>query len=92
MRPYQVRAAYTLFTGHPVREMRSGLLCSTYLKRVGVAVHIDMGLGKTVIGLTAIVNWKAHGIIKRPVLLIAPIKVCETVWRQEAQGWSIPGT
>jgi hypothetical protein len=88
MRAYQVRAAYSLFAGHPVREMKSGLLCTTYLCRNGIAVHIDMGLGKTIIGLTAIVNWKAHGVTKKPVLLVAPIKVCETVWRQEAAQWS----
>jgi SNF2 family DNA or RNA helicase len=87
MRAYQVRAAYQLYNGYPIRDMASGKFLS-WERRNGVAVHIDMGLGKTVIGLTAIVNWKAHGVTKRPVLLVAPIKVCETVWRQEAQQWS----
>jgi SNF2 family DNA or RNA helicase len=87
MRPYQVRAAYQLYMGYPVRDMASGKFVD-WERRNGTAIHIDMGLGKTVIGLTAIVNWKAHNVIKRPVLLVAPIKVCETVWRQEAQQWS----
>jgi SNF2 family DNA or RNA helicase len=87
MRAYQIRAAHQLYQGYPIRDMASGQFLS-WERRNGVAVHIDMGLGKTIIGLTAIVNWKAHGITKRPVLLVAPIKVCETVWRQEAQQWS----
>jgi SNF2 family DNA or RNA helicase len=87
MRPYQVRAAYQLYAGYPVREMASGRFVE-WNKRNGIAVHIDMGLGKTIIGLTAIVNWQARKIIKKPVLLVAPIKVCETVWRQEANQWS----
>jgi hypothetical protein len=87
---YQVRAELQpCIRATPFGKCVRGLLCSTYLKRNGVAVHIDMGLGKTIIGLTAIVNWKAHGIIKRPVLLVAPIKVCETVWRQEAHSGRI---
>lgn len=56
--------------------------------RDGTNVHIDMGLGKTVIGLTAIADWFRFGVCTRPVLVIAPIKVCETVWRQEAQNWT----
>jgi hypothetical protein len=87
MRPYQVRAAFQLYSGSPVRDMRTGR-CFDLPERDGIAVHIDMGLGKTIIGLTAIVNWIEHRVITRPVLLVAPIKVCETVWRQEAQGWS----
>lgn len=50
------------------------------------ALFIDMGLGKTVIALTAI----ADILVKKPSfkwLVIAPIKVCETVWRQEAKKW-----
>lgn len=50
------------------------------------ALFIDMGLGKTAIVLTAISDIKrAHG--ERKWLIIAPIKVCETVWRQEAAIW-----
>jgi SNF2 family DNA or RNA helicase len=87
MRPYQVRAAYQLYLGFPVRDMLSGKFCDTR-QRTGTAIHIDMGLGKTIIGLTAIANWIGHRVIERPVLLVAPIKVCETVWRQEAAMWS----
>jgi hypothetical protein len=45
-----------------------------------------MGLGKTIVALTAVADIKQI----RPGfkwLVIAPIKVCETVWRQEAKLW-----
>jgi hypothetical protein len=57
-------------------------------ERDGTAVHIDPGLGKTVTALTAVVEWIKHGIVTNPVLVVAPIKVCETVWRQEAKEWT----
>lgn len=87
MRPYQERAAHRLFMGEPVRD-GLGRLNMLAAWRNGIAVHIDMGLGKTIIGLTAIVDWFAFGIISKPVLVVAPIKVCETVWRQEAKEWT----
>lgn len=87
MRHYQVRAAMQLYHGYPIRDMPSGRFFDVP-ERNGTAVHIDMGLGKTIIGLTSIVNWKAHGVTTRPTLLVAPIRVCETVWRQEAANWS----
>jgi hypothetical protein len=87
MRGYQVRAAQQLYEGYPIRDMPTGRFFDVR-ERNGTAIHIDMGLGKTIIGLTSIVNWKANGVISRPVLIVAPIKVCETVWRQEAAGWS----
>jgi SNF2 family DNA or RNA helicase len=50
------------------------------------ALFIDMGLGKTAIVLTAIADLKRRNGPKK-WLIIAPIKVCETVWRQEASVW-----
>lgn len=76
LRTYQCRAANTIVTN---------AICAGF---------IDMGLGKTVIGLTAIVDIKHIVEVERlnPAfsfkwLVIAPIKVCETVWRQEAKLW-----
>lgn len=86
MRPYQVRAAHKVFWGSPVRNPNTGAYDGEVFD--GTAVHIDMGLGKTIIGLTAIVDWFKWGVCKRPVLVIAPIKVCETVWKQEAEAWT----
>lgn len=86
MRPYQLRAAYKIFEGEPAMDPQTGL--KTGPLRDGTAVHIDPGLGKTVTALTAIVEWVKQGIVTKPVLVVAPIKVCETVWRQEARLWS----
>lgn len=86
MRPYQVRAAHKIFCGTQARDYDTGDLVDGVFD--GTNVHIDMGLGKTIIGLTAISDWFRFGIMSRPVLVVAPIKVCETVWRQEARDWS----
>lgn len=86
MRKYQVRAAQKIFLGTPTRDADTGYYVGPV--RDGTNVHIDMGLGKTVIGLTAIADWFRWGVCRRPVLVVAPLKVCQTVWRQEAAQWS----
>lgn len=93
MRSYQLRAAHKIFTGEPPVDMQTGkktlFVNGAYIEwRDGTAVHIDPGLGKTVTALTAIVEWKKLGLLTKPVLIVAPIKVCETVWRQEAKLWT----
>jgi SNF2 family DNA or RNA helicase len=50
------------------------------------ALWLDMGLGKTVITLTSIANMLNCGFL-RGVLVVAPIRVCRLVWRQEALKW-----
>jgi len=45
-----------------------------------------MGLGKTVITLSAFVEMRDR-MLTGPMLVIAPLRVCQTVWRQEAQKW-----
>lgn len=45
-----------------------------------------MGAGKTVIALSAIEELLRGGFLKH-VLIIAPLKVCNTVWKQEAASW-----
>ena len=51
------------------------------------ALVLDPGLGKTVITLTAI-----HDLMDRMVLngvvVLAPKRVCETVWEQECDQWT----
>ena len=47
---------------------------------------LDLGLGKTVIALTAISDLLAAGEIKS-VFVIAPLRVVYNVWRQEAAQW-----
>lgn len=50
------------------------------------ALFLDMGLGKTVITLSAIVDLYLQYKIER-VLVIAPLRVANNVWKQEAQKW-----
>jgi SNF2 family DNA or RNA helicase len=47
---------------------------------------LDMGLGKTAITLTSITHLLSTGFL-RGVVIVAPIRVCRLVWRQEAQKW-----
>jgi SNF2 family DNA or RNA helicase len=51
------------------------------------ALWLDMGLGKTAITLTSIADLVGCGYLKA-VLIVAPIRVCRLVWRQEATKWS----
>lgn len=51
------------------------------------ALWLDMGLGKTTITLTTIQYLIAVGELKA-VVIVAPIRVCRLVWRQEAAKWS----
>ena len=50
------------------------------------ALFLDMGLGKTIVTLTAIVALRPD--LTGPVMIIAPIRVIKTVWRQEAEKWA----
>jgi SNF2 family DNA or RNA helicase len=45
-------------------------------------LFMDMGLGKTAVVLHAIADF-----LPKPVLLVGPIRVVETVWRTEALAW-----
>lgn len=47
---------------------------------------LDMGLGKTAITLTSIVHLLGTQYLNA-VLIVAPIRVCRLVWRQEALKW-----
>ena len=51
------------------------------------ALYLDMGLGKTVSTLTA-VNDLLDGCAVRRVLIVAPLRVANSVWRQESAKWS----
>lgn len=52
----------------------------------GVLVFVDMGQGKTAPSLTAIYDVMNLMLVDQ-VLVIAPIRICEDVWRQEAKQW-----
>lgn len=52
-----------------------------------LALWLDMGLGKTVITLTAINELKYNRFLISKALIIAPKKVAETTWSREAEKW-----
>ena len=54
-------------------------------RRVGL--FLDMGLGKTVISLTAVRILKYERFAANRILVIAPKKVAEGTWTTEAQKW-----
>lgn len=53
----------------------------------GLGLWLDMGLGKTVITLTAINDLKYNFFAARKALVIAPKKVAEATWTNEADKW-----
>ena len=56
------------------------------LKHDRCALYLAMGMGKTLTTLVALQS------LPRPALVVAPARVVDTVWRQEAQKWQIPLT
>jgi SNF2 family DNA or RNA helicase len=49
-------------------------------------MFVDMGMGKTISTLTALADLLRKGQVKK-VLLIAPLRVCQGVWKQESRKW-----
>lgn len=50
------------------------------------ALYLEMGLGKTVITLTAVSDLLEQKLVKR-ILIIAPLRVAQTTWHTEAKKW-----
>jgi SNF2 family DNA or RNA helicase len=57
------------------------------VQRAFCGLFLDMGLGKTVIMLSVIKHLKHIGALKKPVLIVAPVRVIHNVWAQEAAKW-----
>jgi len=55
------------------------------IKKLGL--FLDMGLGKTIVTLSAIKELKFYRFQVRKVLIIAPKKVAEGTWSKEAAKW-----
>ena len=51
------------------------------------ALWLDMGLGKSIITLTTAAHMIATGYLKA-IVIVAPVRVCRLVWRQEAAKWA----
>ena len=59
-----------------------------YMTRLNSSMlWLDMGLGKTIAALTAISFLQATGQVNK-LLVVAPLRVCETVWEAEGHKWS----
>ena len=73
----------TEFRPHPYQQYAIDRI----INQANVGLFLDMGLGKTVITLTAIDQLiHGFGIVSR-VLIIAPKKVAEATWQAEARKW-----
>ena len=61
--------------------------CIDYIKNHKIAaVILDMGLGKTSITLTAINDLIDKGQVRK-VLVVAPLRVAKTTWKDEIEKW-----
>ena len=57
------------------------------IEKPNIGLFLDMGLGKTVITLTALQEMKFDRWCINKTLIIAPKKVVEDTWQTEAQKW-----
>ena len=71
------------FTPHPYQQAA----IEEILDKPGVALWMEMGLGKTVVTLTAIDTLIYDACEVRKALIIAPKKVAEATWQDEAAKW-----
>lgn len=71
------------FIPHKYQRIALGRIYDT--PRVGLL--LDMGLGKTVITLTAIEDLIYNRFEVEKVLVIAPLRVAEDTWSRESQKW-----
>lgn len=70
---------------HPHPYQQAGI--EAILEKPGVALWMEMGLGKTVVTLTAIDQLIYDRLEISKVLIIAPKKVAEATWQDEADKW-----
>ena len=73
----------TAFHPHPYQEYA----IQRIIKQPSTGLFLDMGLGKTVITLTAISDLMFDPFEHLKVLVIAPKKVAEATWQTEAAKW-----
>lgn len=71
------------FTPHQYQQYAINRIVSDYK----IGLYLDMGLGKTVITLTAINELRYNRWAVAKCLVIAPKKVAEATWQHEAQQW-----
>lgn len=74
---------HTEWTPHGYQLRAIDHLCA----RGSAALFLDPGMGKTAVTLAAFSELKDAGIANT-MLVIAPMRVCQLVWRQEARKWT----
>lgn len=79
----RVPPSHKPWNAHPYQAQAVKHLLSAH----AAALFLDPGLGKTSIVLKAFDTLRAGGRVKS-MLVIAPLRVCQTVWRQEGQKWT----
>lgn len=72
-----------IFHPHPYQAY----CISRLLSDPALGLYLDMGLGKTVITLTAIADLEYNRLQVSRALVIAPKKVAEATWQREAGKW-----
>ena len=72
------------FVPHPYQAYCIGQI----IEKPALALWLDMGLGKSVITLSAIARLRYDLLQVGKVLIVAPKKVAEATWQQEACKWS----
>lgn len=72
-----------IYTPHPYQKY----CIDRVVTDPAIGLFLDMGLGKTVITLTAINELKYNRFEVRKILIIAPKKVAEATWSKEAAKW-----
>lgn len=70
---------------HPHPYQQAGI--EAILEKPGVALWMEMGLGKTVVTLTAIDQLIYDRMEVNKVLVIAPLRVAQDTWAKEAAKW-----
>lgn len=70
---------------HPHPYQQAGI--EAILEKPGAALWMEMGLGKTVVTLTAIDQLIYDRLEISRALIIAPKKVAEATWQDEAEKW-----
>jgi SNF2 family DNA or RNA helicase len=72
-----------IFQPHPYQQN----CIDRIINKAANGLFLDMGLGKTVITLTAIADLRYNRFAVGRVLIIAPKKVAEATWQAEAVKW-----
>lgn len=81
-RTRKIKPTYEMWVPHSYQVRATDFL----LDRGSAALFLDPGLGKTSITLNAFVTLQEEGEVKR-MLVVAPLRVCQLVWEQEAKRW-----